>query len=86
MNPVHGEAIERLAEARKRLEEQEAQLTAMGLRPDDLKRALDPFRSFHLQLAEEVESYERLKRGEFDELQNLRGMGRLLIALRIAAG
>ena len=42
--------------------------------------------SFHLQLVEEVESYERLKRGEFEEIQNLRGIGRLLIGLRIAQG
>ena len=42
--------------------------------------------SFHLQLKEEVESYERLKRGEFEELDNLRGLGHLLIALRIAQG
>ncbi|HXS13902.1 MAG TPA: helix-turn-helix transcriptional regulator, partial [Acidobacteriaceae bacterium] len=37
-------------------------------------------------LKEEVESYERLKRGEFDELENLRGLGHLLISLRIAKG
>jgi ribosome-binding protein aMBF1 (putative translation factor) len=42
--------------------------------------------SFHLQLMEEVESYERLKRQEFEELYNLRGLGHLLIALRIAQG
>ena len=33
---------------------------------------------------EEVESYERLKRGEFDELENLRGPGHMLISVRIA--
>jgi ribosome-binding protein aMBF1 (putative translation factor) len=42
--------------------------------------------SFHLQLEEEVESYERLKRGEFDDLDNLRGLGQLLISLRISQG
>jgi transcriptional regulator with XRE-family HTH domain len=42
--------------------------------------------SFYLQFKEEVESYERLKRGEFEELDNLRGLGHLLIALRIAQG
>jgi ribosome-binding protein aMBF1 (putative translation factor) len=42
--------------------------------------------SFHLQLKEEVESYERLKRGEFEELENLRGLGHLLISIRIAQG
>lgn len=33
-----------------------------------------------------MESYERLKRGEFEELENLRGFGRLLISARIAQG
>ena len=42
--------------------------------------------SFHLQFSEEVESYERLKRGEFDDLENFRGLGQLLISLRIAQG
>ena len=44
----------------------------------------DPMTSFHLQLQEEVEAYERLARGEFGEFSNLRGIGTLLIALRIA--
>jgi transcriptional regulator with XRE-family HTH domain len=43
-------------------------------------------RSFHEQLKEEVASYERLQRGEFDELHNFEGLGRLLVALRIAQG
>jgi hypothetical protein len=51
-----------------------------------VKRVTDPIESFHLQLKEEVESYEQLKRGEFDELENLRGLGHLLIAVRIAQG
>ena len=42
--------------------------------------------SFHLQLKEEVESYERLRRGEFQDLENLSGLGQLLISLRIAQG
>jgi ribosome-binding protein aMBF1 (putative translation factor) len=50
------------------------------------QRLVDPFESFHLQLKEEVESYEKLKRGEFDELDNLRGLGHLLISIRIAQG
>ena len=58
----------------------------MGLSGDDLKRALDPLRSFHEQLAEEVESYERLKRGDLGELTNLHGLGQSLVGLRIAQG
>jgi len=79
-------AVERLAAEEARLAAQEAELQAMSLPPDQIKRVLDPLRSFHLQLAEEVASYERLKRGEFDEIRNLRSLGHALISLRIALG
>lgn len=80
------EAHARLEEERKRLEEHRDRLAEMGLDEDELKRALDPLRSFHLQLEEEVQSYERLKRGDLGELCNLHGLGRMLVALRIARG
>jgi hypothetical protein len=80
------EASERLAQERQRLVEHKARLKTAGLAEDEIKRVIDPFESFHLQLKEEVESYEKLKRGEFDELDNLRGLGHLLISIRIAQG
>ena len=80
------EAVTRLGEEQKRMEAQKAELEKMGLSPADVKRAIDPFQSFHLQLQEEVESYQRLKRGEFEEIWNLQGLGQLLIAARIAKG
>jgi DNA-binding XRE family transcriptional regulator len=80
------EAVERIRQEKDRLAQQEAELKAMGLRPEEIKRALDPMRSFHQQLEEEVASYERLKRGEFDEIENFRGLGQLLVSLRIAQG
>lgn len=66
--------------------QQAAELKSTGLTKDQIKRVTDPVRSFHEQLKEEIESYERLKRGEFDELQNLSGFGELLVAVRIAKG
>ena len=39
-----------------------------------------------MQLVEEVESYERLKRAQFEEFDNLNGLGQVLIGLRIARG
>jgi ribosome-binding protein aMBF1 (putative translation factor) len=78
------EASARLASERSRLAEHRARLKATGLSDEEIKRAIDPMESFHLQLKEEVESYERLQRGEFEELENLRGFGHLLISLRIA--
>jgi ribosome-binding protein aMBF1 (putative translation factor) len=79
-------ASNRLTEERTRLAEHRARLKSTGMIDDEIKRDIDPTESFHLQLKEEIESYERLKRGEFDELENLRGLGRLLISARIAQG
>ena len=71
----------RLAEHRDRL---------WGGRPqrcgDQARYVIDPMESFHCELQEEVQSYERLKRGELDDLDNLRGLGHLLISIRIAQG
>lgn len=78
--------VRRLGEQEERLKQQAVQLKQTKLSKDAIKRVLDPVRSFHEQIKDEVASYERLKRGEFDELQNFAGIGRLLIALRIAKG
>jgi ribosome-binding protein aMBF1 (putative translation factor) len=80
------EAVKRLSEEQKRLVEHRARLKETGLTDEEIKRVIDPMESFYLQFKEEVDSYERLKRGEFEELDNLRGLGHLLIALRIAQG
>lgn len=80
------EAVARLGEERERLIQHADRLKEAGLGDEEIRRVLDPMESFHLQLKEEVESYERLKRGEFDDLDNFRGFGHLLIALRIAQG
>jgi len=80
------EASARLTHERTRLAEHRARLREAGLSDVEIKRVIDPMESFHLQLQEEVESYERLKRGEFDDLDNLRGLGHLLISTRIAQG
>ena len=80
------QASVRLSEARDRLAGHRARLKEAGLGDAEIKRVIDPMESFHLQLQEEVETYERLKRGEFGDLENLRGFGHLLISLRIAQG
>jgi ribosome-binding protein aMBF1 (putative translation factor) len=80
------EASVRLADERQRLADHRARLKEANLSDEEIRRVVDPMESFHLQLKEEVESYERLKRGQFEELENLRGLGHLLISLRIARG
>jgi len=80
------EAVARLGDEQMRINAHKAELRKMGLTADEIKRAIDPIESFHLQLQEEVESYQRLKRGEFDDIWNLQGLGQLLISARIARG
>lgn len=80
------EVVRRFKEERGRMEAQEKELKSLGLSAKELKRAMDPMRSFHLQLAEEIENYEKLQRGDFEELTNLHGLGQILVALRIAKG
>jgi DNA-binding XRE family transcriptional regulator len=79
-------AVKRLDAERERINEQRTILERSGLKPSEVKRAIDPVLSFHLQLQEEVDSYVRIKRGDFREVENLMGMGRLLIGLRIYLG
>ena len=78
--------LQNLADQDERLKLQEAQLKGMKLTKEGIKRVLDPVRVFSEQMREEVATYERLKRGEFDALENLAGMGQMLIALRISKG
>lgn len=80
------ESVRRVADEAARLKQERARLQEQGLSAAEVKRVLDPITSFRDQLKEEVASYERLMRGEFDELRNFEGLGRLLIALRIARG
>lgn len=80
------EATRRLSDERERLDALTQRLREEARTDAEIKRVTDPMRSFHLQLAEEVESYERLCRGQFSEIQNLHGLGRLLIGLRISRG
>jgi len=82
----YGEAVSRLRDEEARLAEQKAKLVEMDLSAEEVERVLDPFRSFHLQLREEVDHYECLRRGEVGALQNLHGFGQMLVGLRIARG
>jgi ribosome-binding protein aMBF1 (putative translation factor) len=80
-------ALERLDEEAETLDRQRAHLRQeMDLSDDEMERAMQPMISFRKQLEEEVEVYERMKRGDLGELQSLRAIGRWLIGARIARG
>jgi ribosome-binding protein aMBF1 (putative translation factor) len=76
----------RLYQEKKALAEQRRHLEALKLSPEKVKRGMDPLLTLHYQLAEELEWYERVKKGDFEPITDLTQMGRTLIALRIASG
>ena len=80
------EAKKRLEQEYKTMDEHEIKMKSAGLNSEQIKLAIDPLKSFSIQPREEVEEYERLKRGQFDVVVNLNGLGRTLIALRIYKG
>ena len=82
----YGKAVQRIMDEEKRLDAHRDALSKEGLASEQIKRALDPILSFHFQLKEEIESYERLNRGDLGELSNFHGLGTTLIGLRIALG
>lgn len=68
------------------IEAQRRQLREQGITGQGVELALQPMESFRQQLEEEVRAYERMKRGEFDVLHSLTGIGGWLIGIRIALG
>lgn len=79
-------AVAKIEEEGQRLEAHRRGLEQSGLTEEQVSRAMAPLETFHLQLRESIESYEKLRRGEFEELRNFEGLGRLLVGLRIARG
>ncbi len=79
-------AKRRLLEDRQFIHEQRSALVEQGLTGQEIERVMEPTLTFHEQLKEEVQWYERVRRRDFDALRNLQGLGRLLIAVRIANG
>lgn len=60
--------------------------TLKGLINTRRTRLREPHGASRLQLEDETRSSERIKRGRFDEFENLQGLGQVLIGLRIARG
>lgn len=80
------DAVRRIDAELKRINEPRSRLIQSGLNEAEIKRVIDPLMSLHLQLQEEVECYQRIRRGDMPELANLAGLGQLLIAARIYLG
>jgi DNA-binding XRE family transcriptional regulator len=80
------EALRRITQDQATAAAQQAALETAGLNSEQVARAMEPIRSFHAQLAEEVAWYERVRRRDFPTLTRLTDLGRMLIALRISRG
>ncbi len=77
------EVVERLRKDKEVLALQKEKLEGLELSVEEVLRALEPMHSFHAQLEEEVEWYERVRRRDFGVIRDLNAVGTLLIALRI---
>lgn len=80
------EAKKRLEKEFQEIEAHQLRMKKAGLNAQQIKLAIDPLATFAFQLQEEVEEYEKLKRGQFEPLENLNGIGHMLVALRIYKG
>lgn len=83
---AYRQAIEKLQQDKEFIKDQTKKFQEMGLDESHIELAIQPYISFHEQLKEEVEYYERIKRGEFEPVINLRTIGKTLIAYRIYLG
>jgi DNA-binding Xre family transcriptional regulator len=80
------EALSRLKRDGEVITNQRQALVESGLSEEEVDRGLGPLLSFQAQLEEEVEWYERACRREFKVSHDVRDIGYMLIALRIANG
>jgi DNA-binding XRE family transcriptional regulator len=80
------EAQRRLKDGDRHLKVQETELKKLDLSRAEIRRGMAPLVTFREQLHEEIQQYERLRRGDQRELANLQQLGHLLIGLRIVSG
>lgn len=77
-------AKQRIEDDRRIADRQRERLQAAGVTGEELDRMLEPLLTFHAQLAEEVEWFDRIASGDFSSVNDLEAIGRLIIALRLA--
>ncbi|MCF3944144.1 helix-turn-helix domain-containing protein [Oceanobacillus alkalisoli] len=83
---AYQKAVDKLKEDQKFIASEKKRFKEMGLNSDQIKMAIDPLLSFHEQLKEEVEHYEKIKRGSFNPIYKFTDIGKTLIAYRIYTG
>ena len=76
----------RLEEGERQMKAQQSELEKLDLSKAEIRRGMAPVLTFHEQLRDEVQTYERLRRGDKKELAILQELGQTLIGLRIVSG
>lgn len=76
-------ALARVQDEEQALSEERERLIAQGISPEHADIALEPYIAFRMQFLDEIEEYEKLRRGQIDDVENLGGLGRRLILLRL---
>ncbi|MEP0546995.1 MAG: helix-turn-helix transcriptional regulator [Rhodothermales bacterium] len=79
-------ALEALKDRAADADRQRQILVHEGLPADQVERALQPTLSFTAGLREDVEAFERMRRGDLGPLHTLTGVGQWLVGARIARG
>lgn len=80
------EALRRLQQDQDVAARQREAFVKAGFPPEEVERGMEPLLSFQGQLADEIEWYENIRRGNFPVVRRLTQLGQLLIALRITSG
>ena len=76
-------AVERVEDEAIAIEKERQRLLGLGLSEEQAEYALQPAVTFREQYLDEIEEYERLRRGQLDNSFNLMGIGRRLVQARI---
>ena len=80
------EAVKRRDAEKTQIEEYRKQLKDQNISEEMVAKAIQPYESFRLQLVEEIDDYERIKRGVINDIYNLAAIGQRLIGIRIFLG
>ncbi|QGQ94164.1 XRE family transcriptional regulator [Paenibacillus psychroresistens] len=80
---AYQKALEKLKQDKIFTTKEKVRFVEMGLNDEQVNMAVEPLISFHEQLKEEVEYYERVKRGLFNPIHKFTDIGKSLIAFRI---
>lgn len=80
---AYQKAQEKLKQDKDFIAKEKMRFKEMDLNDEQINMAIEPLLSFHEQLKEEVEYYERIKRGSFNPIHKFTDIGKSLIAFRI---